>query len=283
MDKKSDEGCEIEEVEEEADEEEVEEDTSTDNRDTRRKTCTTIMSMLPPSERKIILEFGKPCQKAETELKQHYVDAVSGPHHALCSSSIMSLESCSTMKSRSLSAASRKVEKKIFADQDIEELIDRQTRQEGDPPITPSEESPISNTNKIISMDSISSGDGEISCEQNIHDVPMVVGAGNTPLPETARGKASHNQMDSAVSALKAALAAESNIAVQNQKLTQKANDDQWKPNPKPDFDVKPVLFASVGSNAGATPKEDHPNLDRSLTDRTLKVVTEKVRMMNSK
>lgn len=272
--KKSNEECEVEEVEEEdlEEEEDEEEENKTvqkDSRDQKRKTPTNLQSLLPPSERKIILEFDKTHQK--TRKPRLGGSSLSSQPET----GIISLESCSTVKSHALSVASKKVERKIIPDQNVMELIENQQLNQEQ-----KIRSAVIQTNPSVSMASAET--------DRVEDDGAAINGGNRRGLEEEQGTKTQRQeqMDSAVTALRAALVADSHHKLQNQKLSNRAADSKKKTKPDLLFPrpIVPAGAASKGEPSGSRPSHSKPvNLDGSLTDRTLKVVTEKVRLMNSK
>ncbi len=259
-------GCEIEEVEEECLEECGGEDNGAETKENTEQSKGNPIkkSFLLNKERKIILEFGKPGSKPD---KQDILTSNNGLQSE-SKSSIVSLESFSTVRAKPLTVTSKKVEKTIISAENIAELVEKAPVQKHSVPSTPS----VKNESKDVV-------DSELKNSDKKKDKPQ-------------------DQMDSAVSALKAALVVDSQHEPQAIKERRTAHDQRkQKTETTVDSRIKPksenvlmesgqVFTTGDGGGGGGNSKSGHSrkvNLDGSLTERTLKVVTEKVRQMNSK
>lgn len=265
--------CEIEEVEEESLEEcgvddsdgaEVKENKEQSKGNPVRK------PLLLNKERKIILEFGKPGSKPD---KPEVLTSSKGLQ-AGSQSSLVSLESRSTVRARPLTVTSKKVEKTIISPENIAELVENPSIQKHSVPssISGGERSDSTAPVKNESKDVLPGELKELDKEKG------------EPLPR--------DQMDNAVSALKAALAVDSKL----ERRENRTAHDKRKPmaegtvggqiKPKPDVVLKESGQVHTCGDNGGNSKSGHSkkvSLDGSLTEKTLKVVTEKVRQMNSK
>jgi len=276
-DAKPDEDCELEEVEEECmEEEEEEEEEERKDKDIAKPQCSprdqhtptkTSSTTRSSNERKIILEFGKQSQRSENRTLRsvsHQGQVSSEPR-----GSIISLESNNKARSRALSVTSKRIEKKIIPDHNIAELMGKHSiRDHGC--------SSNSNTSSMATL--VGSSTESDKLEQSSPVVKTSTSSENT------EGKSQHQgQMDTAVSALRAALVADSNHGLYHQNTS----NDPVKPKQKLNQASGKTVIHDVKSkskdNGVKIVAPEAVDFGRSLTDKTLMVVTEKVRQMNSR
>ena len=270
FDEKPDEYYELEEVEEECVDDEEEGRKDKESSITKQAcsphdghTPTNASSTRSSNDRKIILEFGKPNQKSESIMQRSLSQQGHLPSEPR--GSIVSLESRNTAKSRALSVTSKKVEKRIIPDQNIAELMEKQSIQD---------HSSSSNSNR--------SSTATLVVSSTKSDKLPVVKSSNASENSEDRSQ-NQDQMDNAVSALRAALVADSNYGLHSLKPP---NEQRKKQKSVLSLENNKTATCSVmneNTDKGVKLVSPEVNLRGSLTDKTLKVVTEKVKQMNSR